>query len=219
MRNTFSLAPCPLLALILVLSLTEQPQQISKVYAAAAVAPLVRLSANDGDKAGRKRRAQTRKARARESAPAEPLPEVREINLEALQKILERAPGKDARPILVSFWATWCEPCREEFPDLVRINADYEKRNLDFITVSLDEPSEIKTSVPKFLREMRAGMPAYLLNVIEPQTTIDAIDPQWGGGLPATFLFDATGKIVFKHTGRVNAEELRTAIDKVTTPK
>lgn len=210
MRYSFSLAPY-LLALALVLCVTEQ--HISKIYAA----PLVR--ANFAAHAGRARRAQTPKANSRASAQAEAKPLVREIDLEALQKLLQRAQGKDARPILVNFWATWCEPCREEFPDLVRIKADYEKRNLDFITVSLDDPAEIKTSVPKFLREMRAAMPAYLLNVIEPQTTIDAIDPQWGGGLPATFLFDADGKIVFKHTGRVNVQELRTAIDKVTTPK
>jgi len=165
-------------------------------------------------------RAQTHKASSKTSAQTTALPLVREVNLEALKKILQRAPGKDARPILLNFWATWCEPCRDEFPDLVRIKADYETRNLDLITVSLDDPAEIKTSVPEFLRETGAGaMPAYLLNVIEPQEVVDAIDPQWGGGLPATFLFDSTGKIVFKHTGRFNAEELRQAIDKVTTKK
>jgi thiol-disulfide isomerase/thioredoxin len=164
--------------------------------------------------------AQTHKANSKTGAQTTALPVVREVNLEALKKILQRAPGKDARPLLLNFWATWCEPCRDEFPDLVRIKADYETRNLDLITVSLDDPAEIKTSVPEFLREMGAGaMPAYLLNVIEPQEVVDAIDPQWGGGLPATFLFDPTGKLVFKHTGRFNAEELRKAIDKVTTTK
>jgi thiol-disulfide isomerase/thioredoxin len=165
-------------------------------------------------------RAQTPRANSKTGTQTTALPLVREINLEALKKILQRAPGKDARPILLNFWATWCEPCRDEFPDLVRIKADYETRNLDLITVSLDDPAEIKTSVPEFLRETGAGgMAAYLLNVIEPQEVVDAIDPQWGGGLPATFLFDPTGKIVFKHTGRFNAEELRKAIDKVTSTK
>lgn len=211
MRYFLSLA-LVLLGLALALCLAEQHR--GKVFAA----PLVRSAPVMFVAAPAHERAQTQKGNSKTGAQALPL--VREINLEALQKILQRAPGKDARPLLVNFWATWCEPCRDEFPDLVRIKADYEARNLDFITVSLDDPSELKTSVPEFLREMRAGaLPAYLLNVIEPQEVVDAIDPQWGGGLPATFLFDPSGKIVFKHTGRFNAQELRQAIDKVTTTK
>jgi thiol-disulfide isomerase/thioredoxin len=148
-------------------------------------------------------------------------PVIREMNLETLKNLLQRGgdSAQEARPLLINFWATWCEPCREEFPDLVRVSADYRKSNLDFITISLDEPDDSKTRVPKFLREMRAEMPAYLLNVIDPQTVIDMIDPQWHGGLPATFLYDASGHIVFKRTGRVDIKELRAALDKVTTGK
>jgi thiol-disulfide isomerase/thioredoxin len=143
---------------------------------------------------------------------------VREIDLEALKKLLHRETGTGARPLLVNFWATWCVPCREEFPDLVKINNDYAKRNLEVITISLDDPEEIKTTVPEFLREARAGeLPAYLLNVIDPDIVINMIDPEWRGALPATFLYDPSGQMVFKHTGRFDARELRTAIDKVTT--
>jgi thiol-disulfide isomerase/thioredoxin len=151
---------------------------------------------------------------------AKDAPVISEVDLEALKKLLQRGDGAEARPLLVNFWATWCEPCREEFPDLVRINSDYAKRNLEVITISLDDPADIKTTVPKFLREVRAvGLPSYVLNVIEPETVINMIDPEWGGGLPATFLYDASGKMVFKHTGRFNAQELRAAIDKVTSGK
>ena len=147
-------------------------------------------------------------------------PVVREVDLEALKKLLHREAGAEARPLLVNFWATWCVPCREEFPDLVKINADYAKSNLEVITISLDDPAEIKTTVPQFLREVRAGeLPAYLLNVIDPDIVINMIDPQWRGALPATFLYDASGQMVFKHTGRFDVRELRTAIDKVTTAR
>lgn len=200
--------------LALALCSAEQQQHTYTAYA-APLGPGVHAASKAAP--GRER-ALTQKANSKTSAQATPL--VEEINLAALQKILKRLPGADARPLLVNFWATWCEPCRDEFPDLIRIQADYEKRNLDFITISLDDPSELKTSVPEFLREMRAGaLPSYLLNVIEPQEVVDAVDPQWGGGLPATFLFDPSGKIVFKHTGRFNTQELRAAIDKVTTAK
>lgn len=145
-------------------------------------------------------------------------PVVREIDLEGLKKLLAR-DGKQARPLLVNFWATWCDPCREEFPDLVQINKDYKARGLEFITVSLDELGEIKTGVPKFLRQMRSTMPAYLLNVADPEPAIKWVDAEWGGGLPATYLYDAQGQVVFKHMGRINPAELRSALETVASDK
>jgi thiol-disulfide isomerase/thioredoxin len=156
---------------------------------------------------------QQRRANAPASAPV-----VREIDLEGLKKVFQRE-GSNARPLLVNFWATYCEPCREEFPDLVRIDQDYKARGLEFVTVSLDDPAEIKTSVPQFLQKMRAAMPAYLLNVPDPEPAIKWVDAAWGGGLPATYLYDARGQVVFKHTGRVNPQELRGALETVTSDK
>ena len=149
------------------------------------------------------------------TTPESKAPAVREIDLAGLKKLLER-DGARARPLLVNFWATWCEPCRAEFPDLVKIDAEYRKRGLDFVVISIDDVSEINTSVPKFLREMRAEMPAYLLNTPDTDVAIKAVDPAWSGGLPATFLYDASGKLVFKHLGRIKPEELRADLDKVT---
>jgi thiol-disulfide isomerase/thioredoxin len=141
---------------------------------------------------------------------------VRELDQPGLKKLLERGAGKEARPLLVNFWATWCEPCREEFPDLITIEADYGQRGLDVIFISLDDPSDIKTAVPEFLREVHAEkLNTYLLNMPEPDVAIKEVDPAWQGAvaLPVTFLFDAQGKIVFRHRGRVKPAELRAALD------
>lgn len=157
---------------------------------------------------------QTRKA---EAAQAETPILVRELDLEGLKKLLQRGDGVEARPLLVNFWATWCEPCREEFPDLVRIEADYQKRGVQMVFVSLDDTTDIKTAVPEFLREVHAEkLPSYLLNVPDPEPAIKAVDTEWKGALPATFLFDAQGKIIFKHTGRIKPAELRAALDTIT---
>lgn len=147
--------------------------------------------------------------------PRVSLPVVREIDAEGLKNILRR-DASAPRPLLINFWATWCNPCREEFPDLVRIGKDYKTRNLDFVIVSLDDPSEIKGEVPRFLRRMRAEMPAFLLNASEPNEAISAVDPEWAGGMPATFLLDAAGQVVYKHLGPIDPEELRRELEKVT---
>ena len=139
--------------------------------------------------------------------------DVREIDLDGLKKILQR-DSNDKRPLLLNFWATWCDPCREEFPDLVKLDADYQNRGLNFIAVSLDDITDIKSEVPKFLSQMKATMPVVLLNVKDPEPAIKVVDPTWDGQLPATFLYDKDGKIVFKHFGKIKPDELRVAIDK-----
>jgi thiol-disulfide isomerase/thioredoxin len=134
------------------------------------------------------------------------------IDTEALKTLLTQ---QRQRPLLVNFWATFCDPCRDEFPDLVKIDKDFRPQALEFVTVSLDDMSEINTTVPQFLGSMKATMPAYLLNVSDPEPAINLVDTSWRGDLPATYLYNEKGEIVFKHIGRVKAEELRSAIEKL----
>ena len=154
--------------------------------------------------------AQKRKSAA--AKPVKPMAVVSPINTEALKGLLTQ---QREHPLLVNFWATFCDPCRAEFPDLVKIDQDYRPRALEFVTVSLDDVSDIKTGVPKFLDEMKATMPAYLLDASDPEPAINLVDPRWRGDLPATFLYNEKGEVVFKHIGRVDAAELREAIEKV----
>ena len=143
--------------------------------------------------------------------PAQPLPVVSAIDTEALKGLISQ---QRQRPLLVNFWATFCDPCRDEFPDLVKIDKDYRPHSMDFVTVSLDDVTDIKTGVPKFLGEMNATMPAYLLDTSDPEPAINFIDRRWRGDLPATYLYNEKGEVVYSHIGRVNPAELRAAIDK-----
>jgi thiol-disulfide isomerase/thioredoxin len=148
-------------------------------------------------------------------APAVKLrPRARAINAAEMQDLLKRDGN---HPLLVNYWATWCDPCRDEFPDLVKIDKQYRAKGLDFIAITLDDLADINTAVPKFLREMKAKMPVYLLNVADPEPAINSVDRGWGGALPATFLYNNKGEVVYKHFGRIKAEELRAAIEKVVT--
>ncbi len=139
---------------------------------------------------------------------------VRQINAAELKKILT----PNGKPLLVNFWATWCEPCREEFPDLVKINADYQGK-LDVALISLDDLAEINRDVPVFLKEMKAEMPAFLLKVPDEETAIAAVSKDWQGGLPFTILYDAQGKTVLTQMGKVKASVLREKIESLMTAK
>lgn len=137
---------------------------------------------------------------------------VEPIDTDALKGLLTQ---QRQGPLLVNFWATFCDPCRDEFPDLVKIDKDFRPQSLEFVTVSLDDVIDIKTSVPEFLGSMQATMPAYLLNVNDPEPAINLVDPKWRGDLPATFLYNEKGEVVYRHIGRVDPAELRGEIEKL----
>ena len=152
------------------------------------------------------------KKRGGAAKPRQPITKVAAIDTEELKGLLTQ-PRQN--PLLVNFWATFCDPCRDEFPDLVKIDHDYRPRALEFVTISLDDVSEIQNEVPKFLDSMKATMPAYLLNASDPEPAINFVDRGWQGSLPATYLYNEKGEVVYRHIGRVNPAELREAIEKV----
>ena len=143
-----------------------------------------------------------------ESRSEEPV-RVTQINDAKIKQLLKTS----GKPLLVNFWATWCGPCREEFPDLVEIDAEY-RGKIDFFTVSLDFVEELNTSVPGFLNEMKAEMPAYLLVSADENAIISSISKDWSGGLPFTVLYDQNGEIAFRRQGKVDYETLREEIEK-----
>ncbi len=118
------------------------------------------------------------------------------------------------KPLLINFWATWCGPCRVEFPDLVKIDAEY-KGKIDFITVTLDFEEELTTGVPKFLADMKASMPTYLLVTPDETAAIGMVAKDWAGALPYTILYAPDGKAAFGHQGIVKPDQLRAEIDKL----
>jgi thiol-disulfide isomerase/thioredoxin len=140
-------------------------------------------------------------------------PTITQIDSTGLRKAL--TPSR--KPLLVNFWATWCDPCREEFPDLVKLDAEY-KGKIDFITISLDELSEIDRDVPKFLADMKAPMPAYLLKAIDDDAAIAFVSKEWSGALPLTILYDAAGNQTYYRQGKVKIETVRAEIDKLLVP-
>lgn len=138
---------------------------------------------------------------------------VTQIDEIALKNLLKRE-GVDAKPLLINFWATWCDPCREEFPDLVRLDAEY-KGKIDLITISLDDLAEIKRDVPKFLAQMKAEMPSYLLKSSNDEAAIASVSKSWQGGLPFTILFNAQGEPVYLIQGKFKTETLKAEIEKL----
>lgn len=150
-----------------------------------------------------------RPAQKPKPAAAKPSITVTQIDIDGLAKLL-KPRGK---PLLINFWATWCDPCREEFPDLVRLYSEYAGR-LDMITVSLDDLADIETFVPKFLSEMRSEIPAYLLRTPDESAAIKLVSPNWAGNLPMTVIYRADGSVSYERNGKFKYDVLKAEIDK-----
>ena len=152
------------------------------------------------------------------SAQNATLPIVTETVKISGEELKALAKPSDKNPVLINFWATWCGPCRVEFPDLVQIDADYRAKGLNFFIVSVDNFSVIDTRVPEFLKDYDSTMPSYLLNIEERKDIARAvrrIAPRFTDTYPLTLLFDGRGRLVFQKSGVVNPKILRLQIDKV----
>jgi cytochrome c biogenesis protein CcmG, thiol:disulfide interchange protein DsbE len=94
--------------------------------------------------------------------------------------------------VLLDFWATWCEPCRQEIPHFVDLQNKYGAQGFQIIGVSMDDGPE---PVQAFSRQYKMNYPVILGNA--------KIGDLYGGvlGLPIAFLIDGDGRIRVRHIG------------------
>jgi len=113
--------------------------------------------------------------------------------------------------LLVDFWATWCAPCREEFPKLVSLHSSYRDRGLRFVAISCDEPEQ-EANAAAFLKQQAAPTPFYVKRAQSDDQFIDSIDPQWSGALPALFLFDRAGRKAKSFIGETDIKSIEASL-------
>ena len=147
-----------------------------------------------------------------ESRPAVSPPPVGDVSVKSATaaEILQAVRASNAAVVLVNVWATWCLPCRQEFPDIVRLRNSWQGRGLRVIFVSGDFESELP-AVQRFLAEQGVDFPTYLKHGKDMEF-IDAFDPKWSGALPATFLYDRSGTRRRSLFGKSSYDRLESAV-------
>jgi peroxiredoxin len=113
--------------------------------------------------------------------------------------------------LLVSFWATWCGSCIDEFADLQDTYQMYKVRDFELITVSANMPDE-KAGVLRMLEKKHATSRNLLFASDDTAALQTAFDPTWESAVPYTVLLDSSGKILYKSLGTVDILELRRTI-------
>lgn len=114
-----------------------------------------------------------------------------DLDAKGLAAAVARDRGK---VVVLNFWATWCVPCREEFPDLVKLEKAYRDRGVAVLGVSIDLPKDMP-KIEKFLAAARPDFPNYVKRAGgDDQDFIESVDPKWGGELPFTVVYGRDGK-------------------------
>jgi len=112
------------------------------------------------------------------------------IDVAGYQRLVARHKGK---PLVVNFWATWCVPCRKEYPLLIEVAKEYQPKGVVFAGISFDEASTTK-AIADFLAIYRPVFPNYQKDPKIAAGTLDAvIDRAWSGGLPSTIFYRRDG--------------------------
>ena len=125
-----------------------------------------------------------------------------------LKKLRANATGK---VLLVNFWATWCGPCKVEFPELLTTWRMYRGRDFDLVTVAANLPDE-KPGVVKFLEKQHASTRNLQFASDDTYAMQAAFDAKWDAGVPFTMLIAPGGQVLYQKIGEVDVLELRRII-------
>jgi thiol-disulfide isomerase/thioredoxin len=116
-----------------------------------------------------------------------------------------------SRPVLLTFWATWCTVCKDELPALQTLEQRYSANSFAVLAVNYRETDNVR------MRQYLAGDNVTLQSVIDPGASIASaygVDV----GLPVNVLIDKTGHVVRIMVGEVPGASIETAIQQLVAP-
>lgn len=116
---------------------------------------------------------------------------------------------------VINVWASWCVPCRSEFPELKRIYKDYAPRGVEFVGLTSEDPKESAEDVRKFAAEYRPG---YKLGFIDDESANRLLNGR--PAIPQTFVVAADGRVVTQFLGFSNRTPplVRKSIEEALNP-
>lgn len=125
------------------------------------------------------------------------------IDTQGYEKLVQQYRGK---ALLVTFWATWCEPCRDEYPMLNELAKQYAPQGLKVVGVNLDQDGDL-ILMRRFIARYKPIFPNYRKKPAAPKDNFDmAVLPGWNGSLPISVFYGKDGRQLGHFVGERNRE-------------
>ncbi len=125
--------------------------------------------------------------------------------------------AKKGRVLLVNFWATWCDPCREEMPALVSAAKGFSSKDVAVALVSIDSLKKT-ADVQRFLAAGKIPFVCWQAKSPDPQRFSDAVDKSWNGAVPYTLVYNRTGELVARLAGPQTEKSFGEAVRRALAP-
>ena len=126
------------------------------------------------------------------------------VHVEDLKAILDKNAGK---VVMLNFFATWCPPCRQEIPELVKASNLYKGKKVVFIGLSVDEPKN-RSTVEQFLSKMKVTYPVYMAGR-------DLVVQFNIGSIPHNVFFDRAGRVIISQPGECDVEDIKLVVEEL----
>lgn len=126
------------------------------------------------------------------------------IDLQENSHKLEEWKGKW---VILNFWATWCQPCREEIPSFIKLQSEFQNNNLQVIGIAIDQITDVNQFVKNYV---------FNYPILIGQDEAISLAVQLGNqrqGLPFTVLISPSGKVLNRHLGVISSQQLQEFIN------
>jgi thiol-disulfide isomerase/thioredoxin len=130
------------------------------------------------------------------------------INFDKFEPLLNI---KNDTVYMINFWATWCTPCVEEMPDILKFSSEMKNRKFRLILVSMDNPDHLDSRVKPFIKRFKIEDRVILLDDPDANRWIEKVHPDWMGSIPATLFYSSDFKTL--HVDKIDYEGLKKIVE------
>ncbi len=130
------------------------------------------------------------------------------MNFDRFAPLLEM---KNDTVYMVNFWATWCTPCVEEMPDILKFASDMKNRKFRLILVSLDNPDHLDSRVKPFIKRFGISERVILLDDPDANRWIEKVHPEWMGSIPSTLFYSRDFRAL--HVDKIDYAGLKNIVE------
>jgi thiol-disulfide isomerase/thioredoxin len=114
--------------------------------------------------------------------------------------------------LVINFWATFCVPCIEEIPDLIKYTGIHKKNKVKLYLVSLDLPEYYPVKIKRFVVKKKFNTNIAWLDETNADYFCPIVSEQWSGSIPATLIVNRKKGYRQFYEKKLSAQEIEKAI-------